>query len=173
MLTYRYYTNYERIVRSALRLACVLVAINVKIGQDVLASIQKGRSVAAPAGSGCIPPRAEQRCYLTWRRSLRSERWGDEKAPKLILITNFVEQEISDTQTVTTRLMAHINETKSRAENEPPLMKFTFERKEEPGSPRRALSSDRFDPFMSETEREALRREQMLKTIDEAVQWLQ
>uniref|UniRef100_A0A183DDW8 Secreted protein n=1 Tax=Gongylonema pulchrum TaxID=637853 RepID=A0A183DDW8_9BILA len=45
---------------------------------------------------------------LTWRRSLRSERWGDEKAPKLILITNFVEQEISDTQTVTTKLLGII-----------------------------------------------------------------
>uniref|UniRef100_A0A915PNE3 RING-CH-type domain-containing protein n=1 Tax=Setaria digitata TaxID=48799 RepID=A0A915PNE3_9BILA len=95
---------------------------------------------AAPAGSGCIPPRAEQRCFLTWRRPSNTET-EDMKTPKLILITNFVEKEIDNTQTVITKLIARMHSEGDVANDQVPLMKFTFERKEEVVVSDKALTS--------------------------------
>ncbi|MCP9262292.1 hypothetical protein DINM_005572 [Dirofilaria immitis] len=86
------------------------------------------RIMASPAGSGCIPPRAEQRCFLTWRLQMHQQEQQNMKAPKLILITNFVEQEIDDNQTVETKLIARIHSEGKRSEEQIPLMKFTFEK---------------------------------------------
>uniref|UniRef100_A0A0R3S0Q3 Reverse transcriptase domain-containing protein n=1 Tax=Elaeophora elaphi TaxID=1147741 RepID=A0A0R3S0Q3_9BILA len=101
------------------------VPLLFKLCSDTTSSI-----TAAPAGSGCIPPRAEQRCFLTWRRSKHQQIQQDMKAPKLILITNFVEQEIDNNQTMITKLIARMHSEGEKAQGEIPLMKFTFERKE-------------------------------------------
>ncbi|VBB28803.1 unnamed protein product, partial [Acanthocheilonema viteae] len=101
------------------------VPLLYKLCSDTTSSI-----TATPAGSGCIPPRAEQRCFLTWRRSKYQQIEQDMKTPKLILITNFVEQEIDKNQTVVTKLIARIHSEGEQAGREIPLMKFTFERKE-------------------------------------------
>ncbi|VDK62936.1 unnamed protein product [Onchocerca ochengi] len=114
------------------------VPLLFKLRSDTISSV-----TAAPAGSGCIPPRAEQRCFLTWRRPVHQEekhQQEDTKVPKLILITNFVEQEIDNNQTVETKLIARMHSDGKRSDDQIPLMKFTFEKKEVI-SPSETLSS--------------------------------
>ncbi|EFO21534.1 hypothetical protein LOAG_06958 [Loa loa] len=101
------------------------VPLLFKLCSDATSSI-----TATPAGSGCIPPRAEQRCFLTWRHPKYQQIQQEMKTPKLILVTNFVEQEIDNNQTVVTKLIARIHSKGESSEEQIPLMKFTFERKE-------------------------------------------
>ncbi|CAG9532134.1 unnamed protein product [Cercopithifilaria johnstoni] len=134
-----------------------------KLCSDTSSSI-----TATPAGSGCIPPRAEQRCFLTWRRSKQIQQ--DIKAPKLILITNFVEQEIDDNQTVVTKLIARIH-SEEKARGEIPLMKFTFERKEIT-SPSETLNF-RTDNVAAQPIEMDYARVEALKKLNHFIQWFQ
>ncbi|KAL3995100.1 hypothetical protein ACH3XW_24405 [Acanthocheilonema viteae] len=139
------------------------VPLLYKLCSDTTSSI-----TATPAGSGCIPPRAEQRCFLTWRRSKYQQIEQDMKTPKLILITNFVEQEIDKNQTVVTKLIARIHSEGEQAGREIPLMKFTFERKEvilssETLTANRAAQSIKMN----------YTQEEVLKELNRFIQWLQ
>ncbi|KAM3718756.1 Alpha-1-antichymotrypsin [Dirofilaria immitis] len=124
------------------------------------------RIMASPAGSGCIPPRAEQRCFLTWRLQMHQQEQQNMKAPKLILITNFVEQEIDDNQTVETKLIEG-----KRSEEQIPLMKFTFEKKQ-------IISpSETFSAYKESTAAQSMKmdyaREKTLIELNHLIQWFQ
>ncbi|OZC07238.1 hypothetical protein X798_05763, partial [Onchocerca flexuosa] len=138
------------------------VPLLFKLRSDTISSI-----TAAPAGSGCIPPRAEQRCFLTWRRPMHQQEQEDTKVPKLILITNFVEQEIDNNQTVETKLIARIHSEGKRSDEQIPLMKFTLEKKEVI-SPSETSSSAAAEPIKKD-----LTQEEALKELNRLIQWFQ
>uniref|UniRef100_A0AAF5RWH6 Uncharacterized protein n=2 Tax=Wuchereria bancrofti TaxID=6293 RepID=A0AAF5RWH6_WUCBA len=147
------------------------VPLLFKLCSDATSSI-----TATPAGSGCIPPRAEQRCFLTWRRTKQQQQQQqqlqkDIKTSKLILVTNFVEQEIDNNQTIVTKLIARIHSEGEGTEKQIPLMKFTFERKE-------LISSSKTSSYQTnntdiETAKINYDREEALKELNNFIQWFQ
>ncbi|TKR77692.1 hypothetical protein L596_018615 [Steinernema carpocapsae] len=82
-----------------------------------------GSNVSAlPSGSGHIAARGSSRCVLTWHRAPEYQTWADVEAPKMLLITRFLDGNNELTNDVTsTRLQARVASSGACPASNPPV----------------------------------------------------